>query len=120
MTTPAPPVLTWIAVVDYAATRDIHRCLYVFRNPAFGERPYYIGKAKRLGGVVRSRYNPGYGYLVDGLLLAGFSLFVAELTESQFENAVHFEEYLIQQWNPCRNKRRGKYSAWPVTCQRLW
>lgn len=117
-----PPTVTWECVTDYAATRDIHHCLYVLynANPLFENRPYYIGKAKRLGGVAKSRYNPGYGYLIDGLLLSGFKLFVARLSPSHFEKAEHYEEYLIKEWNPIRNRRRGRFVPWPIEANRPW
>ena len=79
-----------------------------------------VGKAKRLGGVAKSRYNPGYGYLIDGLLLSGFKLFVARLPPIQFEKAEHYEEYLIQEWNPIHNRRRGRFVAWPIITNHPW
>ena len=116
------PTLRWERIQDYAATRDIYNCLYVLhsQNPVFEERPFYIGKAKRLGGVSKSRYNPGYGYLIDGLLLSGFNLYIARLSPTQFEKAEHYEEYLIQQWDPIRNKRRGRFSPLAVETSRPW
>lgn len=116
----APIDISWTTVADYAGTKDVHDCLYVFFRPCPDERPFYIGKAKRLGGAARSRYNPGYGYLIDGLLRAEYQLFVAQLTPTQFAKAVHYEEFLIQKWNPVRNKRRGRYAPWPVTDIRPW
>ena len=117
-----PPTVIWECVSNYAATRDIHHCLYVLynANPSFENRPYYIGKAKRLGGVAKSRYNPGYGYLIDGLLLSGFKLFVARLSPTHFEKAEHYEEYLIQEWNPIRNRRRGRFVPWLIDANRPW
>lgn len=117
---PAPIDISWTAVTDYAGTKRVYDCLYVFFRPCPEERPFYIGKAKRLGGAARSRYNPGYGYLIDGLLRAEYQLFVAQLTPMQFAKAVHYEEFLIEKWNPLRNKRRGRYVPWPVTDIRPW
>lgn len=115
-------VVQWGEIRTYAETREIINCLYVLVPPNVVaiDRPYYIGKAKRLGGSSRARYNPGYGYLLNGLLENGFSLYAAELQPDAFKDAVQYENYLIAVWNPLANRRRKTLPQHPVDTTKPW
>lgn len=87
-------------------------CLYMFHHPHDGDRPFYIGKAKYFGTkqdkgyTGAARYNSGYLHLVVGMLRSGFVLYVANIGESNFEDAECYEQELIHLWNPVMLQKR--------------
>jgi hypothetical protein len=86
-------------------------CLYAFHHPQDGDRPFYIGKAKYFGTKQpahyerSARYNSGYLHLLVGMLRSGFSLYIAPIGELAYTDAESYEQELIKQWNPIRNKK---------------
>jgi len=95
-------------VTSYTDAALAETCIYVFYHPGIDKsRPFYIGKAKRFGGIPASRYNGGYKHLISGFLNLKFRLFVADLGDA-FSSATHYEQTLIDAWNPICEQRRLK------------
>lgn len=116
------PTITWHRCRTYDEASIRSECLYVFSYSADlnDPRPFYIGIAKRFGGISRSRYNRGYSYLIDGLLDSGFELYLAEIGPTLFKSARHYEQYLINEWNPIANKRRKSVEPWILNTTKPW
>jgi hypothetical protein len=100
-------------------------CLYVYHHPADGDRPFYIGKAKYFGTrqadgyKASARYNSGYSYLIEGMLRAGYTLYVAAIGPDAFADVEAYEQELIAQWQPIR-PQRVKALRRPVQTQKPW
>ena len=91
-------MVTWKQCNAYEEAENVTKCLYVFKK---GDSYLYIGKAKRFGGP-SGRYAYGYRYLVDALLASGATLFLAKLTEEQWESVKDYENTLI---SSCKGKK---------------
>ena len=102
-----------------------NHCLYVFHHKDDGDRPFYIGKAKYFGPSQESgyrgsaRYNAGYHHLLFGLIRSGFTLYIAEIGESEFEHAEKYEQQLILDWDPVR-KQKVKPDRLNVNTTKPW
>ncbi len=100
-------------------------CLYAYHHPTDGDHPFYIGKAKYFGAKQSSgykasaRYNSGYSYLVEGMLRAGYTLYIAAIGEEAFANVEAYEQDLIAQWQPIR-KQCIKPHRLPVSTRKPW
>lgn len=100
-------------------------CLYAYHHPSDGDRPFYIGKAKYFGTKqsdgykASARYNSGYSYLIEGMLRAGYTLYIAPIGQDAFANVEAYEQDLIAQWQPIRKQRIKPYRL-PVSTQKPW
>ena len=101
-------------------------CVYVLHNPLDNDRPHYIGKAKYFGtkqsdGYKGSaRYNSGYTHLLAGMLRAGYTLYIAEIGETDYTNAEAYEQELIHIWNPIRDQKRKPKIRMKVQQEKPW
>jgi len=100
------PMLTWAKYSTYGAAENAKRCLYVFKK---GHAYLYIGKAKQFGGT-RGRYAYGYRYLVEALLKANVTLYIALLSDQQWAAVKDYENTLINsaKGRMAVNRRRVK------------
>lgn len=98
----------------YETIEEVQRqcfCLYVFHHPQDGDRPYYIGKARYFGTkqaagyTASARYNSGYMHLIAGMLRSGFSLYIAHIGKTAFQEVENYEQDLFAQWNPVRKQK---------------
>ena len=98
--------IEWSQYKTYKEAKNIRQCLYVFKK---GHTYLYIGKAKQFGGK-NGRYAYGYKYLVTALLESGVRLFIATLTEKQWENVRDYENTLLNTTKGAKavNKKRTK------------
>ncbi len=119
MATRSPLTPKWKRYKTYDAAAPCAKCLYVFWHPDDPERPFYVGKAKRFGGT-GARYNQGYSYLVKGLLKYGYQLYIACLTDAQFQDVEGYELMLIKAWKPRHNSRLRRTTPLPIDTAHPW
>lgn len=132
VTTTAPNAshctLRWVRyqLADLESALGASNCLYVWHHPDDGDRPQYIGKAKFFGVRQSSgykgsaRYNSGYQYLLELALRGGTNLYIAELSEENFDEAESFEQALIEEWRPLRKQRRKVTSSVNFSTVKPW